>query len=1078
MKSPLQIFSFCLVGISLLGLSASQAQTNDKNSVFWESVSEATLNSPSIRAMGQGLQAPGTTVAVRASLPRKYRTLLLKRDAMEAVLRKAPREFTKTMEEANIQIELPLPDGGFARFHVLESPILPPNLAKKYPSIRTYVLQGIDDPTATGRVDLSSRGFRALVLTEQGSGSFAIDPYWQNNPQGIVSYYFKDSGIRAAECRTAPPTSRQAQQIKKSLSASNTTSAIGDNAGSTWGGGSVRVIRLAVACSGEFSQQITGTSGNTPGNLPITLEFIAGLANRVSAILHRDFGLRFQLVEGQESIIFLNPATDPYPALINNNGNTAALAQANQATVDQRIGAANYEFGHLLVGDSVSWGESTGSIYGSVFGILGDDSRKAMCISSRGSTDFNRYNFDLLVAHEMGHGLNANHTFSDRYEGTGAQVEPGSGSTIMSYAGITAIGNLQADSDGYYSSKSLEQMITYASSTPGNAAYEIISNGNLPPVLSRLTNYTIPAQTPFVLTASATDDNADPLTYCWEQQDSALKAKNPVATPRDDGSSPLFRSLPSSTNPSRIFPQLKYILNNKNVPPPGDGSSGSTNYATGEFLPTTSRAMKFRVTVRDNYSGGGALAFATCVVQSIAGAGPFAVTNFNTSSELVSGAQQSLGWSVNFTGPGTVINCANVRITLSTDGGNTFTNIIAASAPNNGRYEFIVPDIATTQARFKVEAIGNIFFDISDVNISIRPPFVANDLFARPRVIGPSLPISTSGSTAGATAEGVEPSHSSGLATSSVWFQWTAPANGRVTFSTAGSSFDTVLAVYTGSSLRNLSKIAANNDAAFNDKTSRLQFLAAAGQTYYLALDGLRGESGNYFLSATGALLARPGNDNILSRSNLGSSSTFLVNNSVLEATAETGEPPLAGTPPTRSVWYSWTAPSSGSLSLDSGGSDFGNVLGIYTGSSFTNLKLLQGQASPAFATNRIIIPVTVGSNYIIKVDGAKSANGSHRLSGQLTTLAAPTTLAFTNFSTSNRQVPPRIGWSAVAGASHYQVEIWRSNLLVRGISVQSPATSWNNGPALVRTNGYTARICAFSNNLASDWTTAPAVFP
>lgn len=286
------------------------------------------------------------------------------------------------------------------------------------------------------------------------------------------------------------------------------------------------------------------------------------------------------------------------------------------------------------------------------------------------------------------------------------------------------------------------------------------------------------------------------------------------------------------------------------------------------------------------------------------------------------------------------------------------------------------------------------------------------------------------------------------------------------------------MAVYNGSSLRNLSKIAANNDAAFNDKTSRLQFLAAAGQTYYLALDGLRGESGNYVLSATGALLDRPGNDNILSRSNLGSPSTFLVNNSVLKATAETGEPSLAGTPPTRSVWYSWTAPSSGSLSLDTGGTDFGNVLGIYTGSSFSNLKLLQGRASPAFTANRIIIPVAVSSNYIIKVDGAKSANGSHRLSGQLTTLAAPTTLAFTNLSTSSRQVPPRIGWSAVAGASHYQVEIWRSNLLVRGTSVKFPATSWNNGPALVRTNGYTARIRAFSNNLVSDWTTAPAVFP
>lgn len=1076
MKSPLQIISFCLVGTSLWGLSVSQAQTNDKSSVFWESVSEATLNSPSIRAMGQGLQAPGTTVAVRASLPRKYRTLLLKRDAMEAVLRKAPREFTKTMEEANIQIELPLPDGGFARFHVLESPILPPNLAKKYPSIRTYALQGIDDPTATGGIDLTSRGFRAYVLTDQGKGSFSIDPYWQNNPQGNVSYFLKEAGFQSGVCITASPSPQQSKSARSFVPP--TVKAINDNIGATWASGALRKVRLAIACSGEFSQQVSGVPSNIPGNSLATLEFISGAAHRISMILKRDFGMVFELVGQQEQLIFLTPSTDPFPSVIYQQ-NEETIAQINQELIDRVVGSSNYQFGHIFLGADRSWGVSIGSgEAGKGFGILGDDTRKAKCVSVRGSQDFSFTSFDLLVAHEMGHGLNANHTFSSySYEGTGAQVEPGSGSTIMSYASLIE-GNLQSGPDGYYNTKSLEQMIAYASSAPGNAADQIIPNGNLPPVLSRLTNYTIPAQTPFVLTASATDDNADPLTYCWEQQDSALKAKNPVATPRDDGSSPLFRSFPPSTNPSRIFPQLKYVLNNKNIPPPGDGSPSSTNYATGEFLPTTSRAMKFRVTVRDNYSGGGSLAFATCVVQSIAGAGPFAVTNFNTSTELVSGAQQSLGWSVNFTGPGTAINCANVRITLSTDGGNTFPNIIAASAPNNGRYEFIVPDIATTQARFKVEAIGNIFFDISDANVSIRAPSVANDLFARPRVIGPSLPISTSGSTAGATAEGVEPSHSSGLATSSVWFQWTAPANGRVTFSTAGSSFDTVLAVYTGSSLRNLSKIAANNDAAFNDKTSRLQFLAAAGQTYYLALDGLRGESGNYVLSATGALLDRPGNDNILSRSNLGSPSTFLVNNSVLEATAETGEPSLAGTPPTRSVWYSWTAPSSGSLSLDTGGTDFGNVLGIYTGSSFSNLKLLQGRASPAFTTNRIIIPVAVGSNYIIKVDGAKSANGSHRLSGQLTTLAAPTTLAFTNLSTSNRQVPPRIGWSAVAGASHYQVEIWRSNLLVRGTSVKFPATSWNNGPALVRTNGYTARVRAFSNNLASDWTTAPAVFP
>ena len=755
-----------LFGAAHINLSSLQAQPN--SSLFWDSVSDETLNAAASQVTPQRVSQTTVVKPVRAVLPQKYRTLRLKKEVMEGVLRRAPPEFTTTMEEANVQIDLPLPEGGFAKFLVMESSILPPNLAKKYPSIRTYVVQGVDDPTATGRIQVTPRGFQGLIVSDQGKGSFAIAPYWQNNPTGNLCYYLKESGLKIGTCSTPAPPARQAKLIQ-SASLIATPSAISSNLGASWAGGSVRLVRLAVACSGEFAQQISGTSGSVPGNLPITLEFIVQVVNAVSAILDRDFGLRFQLVEAQENIIFLNPTSDPYPALINHNGNTAALAVANQSTIDSTIGSDNYEFGHLFVGDTVSWGESTGSIYGSVFGILGDNTRKAMCISARGSADFSRYNFDLLVAHEMGHGLNANHTFSDyKYEGTGAQVEPGSGSTIMSYAGITPTGNLQGDRDGYYSTKSLEQMITYGSSSPGNAAFQIIANGNSAPALLPLRDYTIPAQTPFVLTATASDANGDTLTYCWEQMDSALRAKNPVVSPRDDGSSPLFRSFPAATNPNRIFPQLKYVLNNKNVPPPGDGSSGSTNYATGEFLPTTTRNMKFRVTVRDNSASGGGLAFASCNVKSIGGAGPFAVTNFNTNAVLISGSQQTLGWSVNFTGPGTLINCANVRISLSLDGGTNFSHVIAGSAPNNGKYTFVVPDVATGEARFKVEAIGNIFFDISDANLTIRPSTVSNDLFARPRVIGPSLPISATGSTPGATSEGSEPAHATGPASASV----------------------------------------------------------------------------------------------------------------------------------------------------------------------------------------------------------------------------------------------------------------------------------------------------------------------
>lgn len=854
-------------------------------------------------------------------------------------------------------------------------------------------------------------------------------------------------------------------------------SSLGSNTGSTWGG-ALRIIRLAIACNGEFSQQVSGVSGSNPGNLVSTLTFIAGVANRVSAIMERDFGLKFLLVDQQDQLTYLNPATDPFtPSLGFTNADI--LARETQATIDRLVGSRNYEFGHLFVASGGgSWGVSYGSILGAVFGILGDDTRKAMCISGRGAG--NDVNFDHLVAHEMGHGLNANHTFSDRYEGTGAQVEPGSGSTIMSYAGATPTGNLQANWDGYYSSKSLEQMITYASSSPGNAAFQIVRNGNLPPVLKPLQDYTIPAQTPFALTAMATDPNGDTLTFSWEQLDSAQRAKDPASSPRDDGSSPLFRVFPPTTNPTRVFPQLKHILESKNIPPPGSGQRGSTNYATGEFLPTTSRNMKFRVTVRDNAAGGGGQAFASCVVKSIANSGPFAITSFNTPTELVSGAQQSLRWSVSRTGPGTLVNCANVRISLSTNGGTNFTHILAESATNNGVFDFIVPTVSTEAARFKVEALENIFFDISDTNLVIRPPIVSNDFFGAAAAIGPSLPFSVSGTTSGATAEGSEPAHVAGKASSSVWFLWQPPLGKRirVSFSTEGSNFDTVLAAYSGSSLARLQKVAANNDLSTTNKRSRIEFLAEGGQTYYLVIDGVRGETGRYVLTGSGDMHLVPTNDNLSTRANLGTNSSFTFAQSVAHATAEPAEPALAGLQPARSVWFEWTSPQTGQLALHTSGSGFENVFGIYTGTSFSSLKLLQGKVGRPGFSSPITVPVQAGTQYVIKVDGARSSNSDCKIQGTLTTLAAPLAVSFTNWSTSSQLRSPKIAWTAVGGATHYEAQILRSNNLIRSVSLRSPQTNWNDGPGLPRSGGYSARVRAFSNTLASDWATATAVLP
>ena len=1078
-----RFFAATVLFLFQLGYRVYAQQGMTDSSSMWEDVNES-----SIAPGGSQARTMQAMSSQRTVIPTKYRTISLKKSAMESVLKRAPMEFTMTPEQANVQIDLPLPDGGYGRFLVMESPILPPNLANKYPSIRTYSLQGISDPIATGRIELTSLGFRGLILSDKGRGSIAIDPYWQNNPQGNVSYYLRDSGSKMGNCLTASLSTSQIQAFQK-ISSSIASLAINNSKGTAWAGGSLRKVRLAIACSGEFAQQVSGVSGSTPGNLLQTLTFITGVANRVSAILTRDFGLSFQLVEAEDQLIALNPSTDLFPDNI--SANSTEIANINQTLIDNVVGSANYEFGHIFLGGTYSWGVSVGSGEGLVFGILGDASRKAKCVSARGSTDYLRTDFDLLVAHEMGHGLNANHTFSDRYEGTGAQVEPGSGSTIMSYAGITPTGNLQGDSDGYYSSKSLEQMITYASSAPGNAAYETINTGNVLPNLTPLRNYTIPAQTPFVLTASATDDNGDTLTYCWEQLDSAVRAKDPTKTPRDDGSSPLFRSFPPSLHPSRMFPQLNYVLNYNNIPPPGNGTSGSIVYATGEYLPTTTRNMKFRVTVRDNSSGSGGVAYADTTISSQATAGPFAITSFNTADRLVIGSTRTITWSVNNTGAGSTINCANVKISLSLDGGQNFPVVIAASAPNTGSYSFVVPNNATTQGRIKVEAVGNIFFDINNANFVVQVAGASNDAFAEAKILGPAIPATATGTTAGATKEAGEPAHGSGGPFSSLWFRLDADRTGIVTLSTAGSAFDTVLALYKGSELGKLTKVAANNDAGVGITTSLLQFSMEAGTTYYIVLDGNRGATGSYVLTATGSPLSQaPANDMADFPANLGNGFSFTQKGSILGATAQSGEPALAGLPATRSVWFRYTAPATGRLVVDTDTSDknFNSVLGVYSGTVgiFSSLKLLAANddISSTNLKSSVSLPVTSGTTYIIKVDGRKSSTGSYTLRGAFSTplpsCPAPATASFTMTKIAGTTTyRPSVTWSPVTGPVGYPVTAYEVQLIYAGQAVVnsgslSAATLSYTSTALSKL-GYTARVRAIAGPITGAWREVPA---
>jgi hypothetical protein len=1034
-------------------ISLCQAQqTNMASSSLWQDVDERSLlpSGPQAKTM-QAVSSQRTVV------PSKYRTISLKKSAMESVLKRAPMEFTRTMEQGNVQIDLPLPDGGYGRFLVLESPVMQAGLAAKYPNIRTYVVQGIDDPTASGRIEETPNGFRASILSAKGR--FFIDPYWKSSDAASISYYTKDSAAaeKFLNCGVKGRSSAVRSVNASRSSAQRPT------------GANLRTYRLALAGTGEYTAAVSGVN---PGTVPQALAAMITTVNRVNTVYEQDFAIRLVLVNNTDRLIYTDASTDPYT-----NDDGASMLGENQATVDAVIGNANYDIGHVF---------STGGGGIAGLGVVCVTGAKAEGVTGQSNPVGDSFDIDY-VAHEIGHQFKGNHTFNGTSGSAVGNIEPttayepGSGSTIMAYAGICYPQNLQANSDPYFHSASYDEVDAFTSTGDARAAFSITPTGNVPPVISALPAQTtsIPCQTPFALTASATDANGDTLTYCWEEFDLG-PAQNPTASPRDNGSSPIFRSYNPTTSPTRVFPSLQYILGNANIPP---ATYGSAN-ATGEYLPTTTRTMNFRVTVRDNAAGGGGVNWASMRVASLASAGPFAITSFNTADRLVIGSTRTITWSVNNTGAGSTINCANVKISLSLDGGQTFPVVVAASAPNTGSYSFVVPNNATTQGRIKVEAVGNIFFDINNANFIVQVAGASNDAFAEAKILGPSIPATATGTTAGATKEVGEPAHGSGGPFSSLWFRLDADRTGIVTLSTAGSAFDTVLAIYKGSELGKLTKVASNNDAGVGIRTSLLRFSMVAGTTYFIAIDGNAGATGAYVLSATGSVLSQaPANDMADFSTNLGNGVSFTQTGSLLGATAQSGEPALAGLPATRSVWFTYRAPANGRLVVDTVGSTFNSVLGVYSGTVgvFSSLKLLAANDDIATGNlqSSVSLPVTSGTTYIIKLDGRKSSAGSYNLRGTfsapLPSCPAPATASFTMTKVAGTTTyRPSVSWSSVTGPVGYPVTGYEVQLMYAGQTVVNSGSlsastrSWN-GTALLKL-GYTARVRAIAGTIAGAW--------
>lgn len=301
-----------------------------------------------------------------------------------------------------------------------------------------------------------------------------------------------------------------------------------------------------------------------------------------------------------------------------------------------------------------------------------------------------------------------------------------------------------------------------------------------------------------------------------------------------------------------------------------------------------------------------------------------------------------------------------------TQSGSTWTISASTAGLAVGTYAYYA--LATDAAGLSSGAVA--------VTVTLTSPPPANDNFAGGTVIS-GTGASLAGTNVNATRESGEPNIAGDAGGKSVWYTWTARASGTVSVSTAGSSFDTLLGVYTGGSVSTTTLVAANDDASYSTLTSAVTFKAVAGTTYHIAVDGYGGASGSIALSL--AEVTPPANDNFAAAASiLGSTATWTGTN--VGATREAGEPAVAGTTGGHSVWLTWTAPASGTVSINTHGSSFDTTLGVYTGSSVsTTTVVAQNDDDPAGGTltSAVTFTATAGTTYYIAVDGYNAATGT-----------------------------------------------------------------------------------------------------
>ncbi len=607
-----------------------------------------------------------------------YRIYNLQFSSFQNQLKSAPL-ISDNAKLSSIVVSLPNADGVLEDFKIVESPVFEPELQAQFPEIKSYRGQSIQNPSNIVAFSFSPyNGLSAIIRSGKTGNTTIIDPIAVGNLNEYKVFNKSLQGAtKAFNCSTVDQVQVLSEDLKKGLNLKNATD------------GNLRQFRLALSCTAEYANYFGATSA---AQVALVNAAFNATMTRVNGIFEMDFNATMVLIANNNNVIYYNPATDPYsPATSMNNWNSEL--QSNLTSV---IGDANYDIGHLF-------GASGGGGNAGCIGCICDSGKGSGYTSPADGIPLGD-NFDIdYVAHEMGHQFGGNHTFTHSNEGTIAQKEPGSGSTIMGYAGITGATDVQAHSDALFHAISIQQI---TANLLTKTCPVIIPTGNATPTANAGSDLTLPKGTAFKLTGSGTDTNSgDALTYIWEQMDSGtVTTTYPTATKT---SGPNFRSFSQTTSPIRYFPRLE------------DHLANGVNGNKWEIVPNIARTLNFRFTVRDNRVGGASNKSDDMTVTFSGTVGPFEVTSQSTSGiNYLTGATVPVTWNVNSTN--TLSGSSNVNIKLSIDGGLTYPYTLASNTPNDNNENVILPSgVSAPFCRILIEPTANVFYAINTKDFAI-----------------------------------------------------------------------------------------------------------------------------------------------------------------------------------------------------------------------------------------------------------------------------------------------------------------------------------------------------------------------